>query len=358
MLTKQQIQVHALFTVCIVGLLPLRVEACPVCMALPTKTAADEVTLSETIVFAREDPDHPFCFTAVELLKGDAVVGDIDLFVDSYTRRQLKANPSYVVVLARTTGGAPWQSIGVADADFKTVIRRIVTFADGWAVASGPNKRYEFFLPLLGHKNPAIFELAYLELGRAPYSVIKKIASFVSRDELRPLLHQREYIKWRSLAILLLAQDASAADRDLIVDSFNGCQRFGSATNLSAWSTAYIEVDEVQAVQAIEDKYLRDPKRTEAEIRAVITALSVHGRSGHTHLRDRITRGYGAALANHPVVAGQIAKDLRDWQKWEYQEDINQLLSRPNIKFEMLEEKAIESYLRSKTLRTIGIERE
>jgi len=325
-------------------------NACPVCLPFPQKTAADYLIEGEVVVFAREDPGKPFSYKAVKVLKGNSGAISTDLFLDSLTRRRLKANENQVAVLVRAGDNQPWRNLGIANEEYQHVVRRILIFAQEWNGKAGARKRCEFFLSLFGHKNRALSELAYLELGRAPYSTIKRVARFVADSDLPPLLERREYIEWRSLAILMLAQSADERDRKFVEDSFDSCRRFSLTTNLAAWATAFIELNEGGAIELIEEEYLCNPGRTEPEVHAVITALSVHGRDGHTHLRDRIVRSYGIAIRNQPAVAGRIAKDLTDWKKWEYRKEVSQLAAESNIKFETWEAQAIQDYLKCSVL--------
>jgi hypothetical protein len=144
----------------------------------------------------------------------------------------------------------------------------------------------------------------------------------------------------------MLAQDAGRQDRELIGNSFRDCRRFSLTTNLAAWATAYIELHGVSAVEEIEATYLCNGDRTEAEVRAVITALSVHGRDGHTNLRDQIVKSYGTALRFHPNVAGPITADLTEWKKWMFQDDIAELLANHSIQFAASDALAIRNYLK------------
>ena len=72
-----------------------------------------------------------------------------------------------VVVLTRDGEDSRWRNLGVADAAYVAVVRRLVAFAPQWRGPQGM-QRVEFFLPLFGHENSTIHELAYLELARAP----------------------------------------------------------------------------------------------------------------------------------------------------------------------------------------------
>jgi hypothetical protein len=334
------------FGACLAVLLPIGAHACPVCFLLPTKTPADFLIESEFVVLARESPQQPFTYSPVQVLKGDSAPEEFGLFVDSTTRRRLKTNLNDAVVLVRMGRGKAWRSLGIADAEYQDVVQRILLFADTWTREGGSQERYKFFLSLFGNGNRRISELAYLELGRAPYSTIKKVARAVSPDDLRPILTRREYIEWRSLAILMLAQAPDEQDREFIESSFRDRQRFSLTTNLAAWTTAYVELNRLTAVEEIEEQYLRNANRTEAEVRAVITALSVHGRDGHVELRDRIAKSYGVALQFHPKVAGLIATDLTEWKQWDLRDEVAALLAKSETKFNTSDAKAIRNYLK------------
>ena len=323
----------------------IRVEACPVCFLMPTKTVADYIIESEFVVLARENPDIPFSYSLTERLKGQTTTEDFGLFVDSSTRRRLKANPEDVVVLVRLNSDQEWHSLGIADAQFQEIVKRILAYADHWKSNDGVNDRYRFFLSLLGNENRTVFELAYLELGRAPYSKIKEMAEFISPNEIRPILLRREYYQWRPLAIMLLAQNPSEKDRKLIEDSFDMCNQFSIKTNLAAWTTAYIEINGLSALDVIEEKYLSDANRTELEIRSIIIALSVHGLDGQSELRERIIKSYGLALQNHPHVTGLIVNDLKKWNKPDYRERIREIIKQSGIQFDRKATKAIMSFL-------------
>ena len=210
--------------------------ACPLCFPIPVKTATDYLLESETVVFARENPDKPFSYKVTRVLKGQTESTVIDQFLNSSVRRTLNSDPQLVVVLVWNNKNDSWQSLGIADTTYQQVVERIVSLEREWKGKDGIQKRYQFFVNLFGHENRTVFELAYLELGRAPYSMIKQFSRVIPIDTVRPFLSQREYIEWRPLAILLLAQSDDERDRQLIEKSFRSCQKFGRSTNLAAWA--------------------------------------------------------------------------------------------------------------------------
>ena len=286
-----------------------RLAACQICLPLPMATVADLVIQSDAVVFAREDLSNPYSFKAVDVLKGSELTGDIDLFVDSVTRRRLASDNNLAAVLVRAGETGRWRRVVVADEAYQRIVRRILILAPYWEREEGSTKRCEFFLPLLAHRNRALAELAYLELGRAPYEVIKHFSPLLSRTDIRPLLERPEYLEWRSLAILVLAFTADDGDRQLIKDKFHDCSTFSRRTNLAAWTAAYIETHGLSAVEVIEDRYLSNPQRSANEIEAVLTALAVHCQLAAYPLRDRILNAIMTGLQTHPGAASRIVSD-------------------------------------------------
>ncbi len=302
------------------------VKACLVCIPYPQMTAADYLIASDSVVLAREDPERPYHFALVAVLAGDPVDKPIDLFLDSLTRRRLAADSTLSVVLAEQDG--KWRPLGLATEDFETVVRQILRLAPQWRTAAPDSpQRLEFFADLLGHDDRQIHQLAFVEIGRAPYSMIKRLSGKVSKEEIHLFLHNPLYRDWHSLYILMLAQDADERARETITASMNSAQRFALTTNLAAWATAFIEIYQAAAITKIDKWYFHNENRTQEELLEVFRALSVHGNEGHRHLRDRIVQSFGVLLDNHPTMAPHIAKTLMGWQRWDLAEPMAGILA-------------------------------
>jgi hypothetical protein len=323
----------------VAGLIVASIEplhACMICIPVPEKTVADYLIESDIAVLAREDQARPFFYEPVEILKG---AGDgapiepveilkgiddgapIDLFMDSATRRRLASAPARAVVLVHGGAGRGWRSLGYADADYEEVIRHIIDHAAGWQTADHPD-RLEYFAGLLGHDNQILAELAYLEVGRAPYGKIKALSNRVRPEQIRRYLTDMAYYDWRPLAILMLAHVGNGQDRQHISRSFDLAEKHQIVGNLAAWATAYIEIEGADAIDRIENRYFRGSDRTRAELTEITKALSVHGSEGHVELRDRIVDAYAVLLENHPSMVGYVARDLAAWQHWRLTEQI------------------------------------
>jgi hypothetical protein len=289
------------------------VTACTLCVGLPEQSDADYLIRGHCVILAREDSGRPFSFAPLEVLKGEFDGRGIGLLVDSVTRRRLAADPELKVVLVQDQPRGPWRRLGLASPKFEAVVRRILVLSPSWEGKQGRIKRVEFFMPLFGHEDPQIYRLAYLEMGRADYGVIKRLGRVVQRAQIMPMLEQRQYIEWRPLAILILAQNPNVADRQYIWRSLESAQQLGLTRNLAAWTTAALEINSQRAISFIEEHYFRRLGRTPEELAEVLKALSLHGHAGSAKLRDRILAAYAVLLENHPAAKASIAGDLAAW---------------------------------------------
>lgn len=292
--------------------------ACQICVPFPKKSAADYLIEADAVVLAREDPDRPFHFRAIEVLRGRPGEELIDLFLDSSTRRQLAHFPSRSVVLVRRTadGKASWKRIATVDGETEAVVRTVLESASAWQ--EDPRQRVAFFADRLGHADRQLRDLAHLEVARAPYRRIRELGGMLTREEIYAFLGNVRYMEWHALHILLLAQSGHEDDRGFIRESLRKAARSGATTRLAAWATAAIELEQEAAVAFIEREYFRNPDRKPGEVKAVWQALSVHGTNGHVVLRDRIVESYRALLETHPGLTAEVAGDLIAWERTEY----------------------------------------
>ena len=241
------------------------VAACPICIGFPKNTDADYLLNGHCVVLARPGQHDPFQYALHEVLKGEYDGSKFDLLVDSATRRMLDAYQDRHVLLVQAKQHGPWQHLGTTTPEFDSIVRRLITVGMSWDGDKSAIERSQFFVPLFGHAEERIRNLAYLELGRAPYSIIRPLGRTISRDALSPFLDNRQYTEWQGLAILLLAQSESASDRERVLKSFQDCMQYGLVTNLSAWTAAAVEVDPMGSLQQIEANYFANVERTNGQ---------------------------------------------------------------------------------------------
>jgi hypothetical protein len=299
--------------------------ACQVCIPMPVKTLADRLLEANALVLAREDPERPFHYVTVKVLKGDPGDTPIDAFLPSMTRRELARYPQRHMLLARAGENDGWTALGIADEEYEGFVRRILGHQGSWKPMESDNpQRLAEFAPLLGHSNTRLHETAYLEIGRAPYKEIRRIATEVPIDTVRGILDDPLYLEWRSLAILMLAESQLPGDRERIRKTFDDKQRIGTTFNLAAWATAYLAIEGESGLEDIEQWYLTRPDRSREELREVVKALSVHAAADAT-LRKPVAEAYGRLLEVHPLLASDITHDLIAWRRWDFADRIRDI---------------------------------
>lgn len=299
-------------------------SACVICVPYPKSTHADQLLESEIIVAARENPDKPYSFRSVEILKGSIAdaSSDIDVFLNTITRKKLDLNSRHVVILSRLNSQSQWQWLSYANEEYQAFIKQVLDLGAGWQSTEGKTSRISFFSGHLTHNNRKIREQSYLEVGRASYDRIKSAAESVPREQIRLFLSDWRLVEWHSLYILMLGQSRHPEDIAYIKDHFNRSARFQSRTNLSAWATAFAETHPDTGIDTIEELYFANGSRDEKELIQVLTALSVlgteTGEDDHSRadiLRHQIVNSYATLLENYPGMAGWVAKDLTIWKR-------------------------------------------
>ncbi|MHC4451289.1 MAG: hypothetical protein ACYS0E_14315 [Planctomycetota bacterium] len=283
-------------------------RACQICYPLPKKSIADFLIEGETVLLAREDPDRPFHYRSIRVLKGVAPSKPLELFLDSGTRRVLKADPTRSVLLVKTSR---WQRLAVVDQPLRIVVDGVLQAAPRWK--QEPAARIDYFAKLFAHDNAVTRDLADLELARAPYAKLRQIGRQLPRARIRATLADGRYMQWWALHILLLGQSEDARDKKLIRDTVQSMARFHSPLHLGAWATAYVEIDPDKAIDFFETNYFRQ-SRSLQELRQVALAFSVQGKLGH---RDRIVASYKVLLDKHPALVSVVLDDLIAWRRTE-----------------------------------------
>ena len=317
---------------------------CTLCINFPEKTDVDFLADSNCVILARPTMEDPFTYSPTETLKGSFDGNEIGLLVDSMTRRVLAAESNRSVLLYQEFANGDWKSLGVVSDQYLPMVRRILVLSKRWSGEAGRTQRWQFFLPWFGHDDPRIRQLAYLELGRAPYSALKRLGKVAPRDAYTDMLADPKYLKWKSLAILLLGQSEDPNDKQTIRDAFSAAQRLAVTTNLAAWTAAVIEVDGDVALNAIEDHYFGNAARSVEETDAIFQALSMHG-SNDDGMEDTIVQLYRRTLRAHPEYAPRVAEDLMAWERFELKTELNQSLLGNAFREE--ERRSIRRYLRA-----------
>jgi hypothetical protein len=119
----------------------------------------------------------------------------------------------------------------------------------------------------------------------------------------------------------MLGQSRHPDDMAYIRNKVEAAAAYGSKINLSAWVSAFIEMNPDTGVEEIENLYFSGQRRTPGELQEVCKSLSTLGSEDGMRVsrelierRNRIVRSYASLLENHPQMAGLVARDLTVWQ--------------------------------------------
>jgi hypothetical protein len=311
-------------------------DACQICTphplemggaGTPVKTDVDYLIQSRTAILAREDPQKPYTYAPVEILKGHIGNTPINLFLNTAIRRRLAADKQSAVLIVHPQAGQKWRRLGIVDAEYQALMRRIVQLSPLWQTNATYNKhRLAFFARLLGHENRRIHILACSEVSQAPYNMIKLLAHVWPRGAVWASLKEKLDTRCHALGIMTLAHRGHPDDLAFIARSFDDAWRSKATTNLSALAASQIEIEGIAGITKIENRYFRPTDRKLEEVVAVFTALSVHGGAGTIHLRDRIVQSYTILLENYPDMAGYVARDLAAWRLWTLADELAEIL--------------------------------
>ena len=296
-------------------------NACSICVPFPKTTLADVLNEKDSVILAREKIGKPFYFRTVEVLKGENAGDDFKAYIYSVDRRKLSKNLNDVAVFGKKSSDDDWLYVAYADREYQAFVREIILQAGNWQNFKGSLRRIDFFAKRLTDDNPRIHDQAYLEVGRAPYSSIKRIAGSIPRQKIRKFLTNWSLVEWHSLYILMLGQSRHPDDRAYIRNELEECARHQFKLNLSAWVTAFIESQPDSGVEEIEKLYFSSGHRTQDELQEVLKGFSVLGSEGGIppkpeilDRRQRIIKSYATLLDNYPMMAGLVAKDLTNWK--------------------------------------------
>jgi hypothetical protein len=228
------------------------------------------------------------------------------------------------MVLARSARDGTWSQLGLTRPAYERVVRAILSRADRWRPGETDNaERLDWFVPLLGHADHRLHELAYLEIGRAPYAEIRRLARRIPAQTLEAMLAEPRYLEWRSLAILMLGESERQADQTRVREALSQKARLHSSLNLAAWATALLAVDGADGLRWLGMLYLSDNHRGREELKAVIQAVSVYT-AAEPLLRDQAAEFYRHMLARHPTMAPVLVHDLIAWKRWDFAAPVQQ----------------------------------
>jgi hypothetical protein len=292
--------------------------ACPICLGAGQPSKAQELVTAPDVVLAVPTRDASR-FRVTQVIKGKRPPGGT--IEGGYPRSgPVPAAPrsGKPLLLVSDEQLPTWQVLGAIDAGHSGWLRKVAAgkraadmSAEEWRA------RVALVVPYLENPEPLVAEIAYAELTAAPYAALRAAKPRLSGSAVRRWLADPDLAARQPPYLLLLGFVGNAQDAAVLEQRLDAARKSGDATNLGAMMAADLELRGVARMGWVDDKYLRDRKRSTREIEAVILALGAHGQANGTIARERVIRSYRMFIRERKDLAGLVAPDLASWNYWD-----------------------------------------
>jgi len=294
--------------------------ACPICLGAGQPSKAQELVNAPDVVLAIPTRD-PSRFRVTHVIKGKRLPGDT--IEGGYPRSAPvpgTATPrsGMPLLLVSDDHFPTWEVLGAIDAGHSGWLRKLAAgkraadmSAEEWRA------RVALAAPYLENREPLVAEIAYAELAAAPYAALGAAKPRLSASAVRRWLADSELAPRERLYLLLLGLAGNAQDAAILEQRLEAASQSGDATNLGPMLAADLELRGEARMSWVDDRYLRDPKRSSREIEAVVLALGVHGDTNATIPRERVIRSFRLFIRERKDLAGLVAPDLAAWNYWD-----------------------------------------
>lgn len=294
--------------------------ACPLCMGAFQQSKAQELVSAPHAVLAVPTAE-PGRFRVIEVVKGERPAsGSVN---GAYPRngpalQAAESTRGKSLLLVRDELFPTWTILGVIGADHLGWLRKLAVekpaaemSLDDWRA------RAALALPYIESHEPLAAEMAYGELAEVPYPALRTLKSHLAAPALRRWIADPERTARQPLYFLLLgiagnAQDAAALERRL-----DAAWTSSDATNVGPMIAADLELRGPARMAWVDEKYMRDRRRSTQELEAALLALSVQGNANGAIPRERVVQSYRTFIKEHRDVAGFVAQDFAAWQYWD-----------------------------------------
>jgi len=296
------------------------VIACPLCMGAFQQTKAQELVTASHAVLAVPTAE-PSRFRVIEVVKGERPASG--MVEGGYPRN----GPAFEVagstsgkslLLVRDDLLPTWTILGTIGADHLGWLRKLAAgkpaaemSPDDWRLNAA------LVLPYLESREPLAAEIAYGELAAVPYATLRTLKSRLAAPAVRRWVADPERLARQPLYLLLLGITGNAQDANGLEQRLETAWLSNDATNLSAMIAADLELRGPSRMAWVDEKYMRDQRRSTRELEAALLSLSVQANANGVIPRERVIQSYRMFIKEHRDLAGFVAPDLATWQNWD-----------------------------------------
>jgi hypothetical protein len=311
--------------------------ACPICFAGRVTPLGQKIDAADAVVLAT--PLGPSrAFRAITAIKGAVAAGTL-IFDTNPAPRELVA-PGRPLLLVRNKSSQQWSALGSIGESEASWLRRFAVGGPAFGTAVKPTwpqtldatfdmtdarwaDRLALVAPKLESSERLAAEIAYGEVARAPYRLLRDLHGSLNAGEVLAWLEDSALAARRPAYMLLLGIVGGPAEADIIESRIEAQRGQHSAANLAALIAADLEIRGPSRVTFIEETYFADKTRKLAEIEAALLALSVQGTADATIPRARVVAAYRTFIKARPPMAAFVIQDLTGWRAFDAAGDLD-----------------------------------
>lgn len=340
------------------------VVACPICFSGRLPQTGQKIDAADIVALAAPLGENG-SYRIVQSVKGELAPGV--LVADASSPSPELQTSGALTLIVRNRSSQRWAALGSAG---EAEVAWLQAFAGGGPEGSrstsapwprGPNAagdlkdeewiaRLRLVAPALESANRLIAEIAYSELARAPYRLMRHLRGARSPAEVQTWLVSETLAARRPGYLLLLGIVGGDNEAASIEAQIAQRHAAGDADNLSALITAALELRGPSQLRFVIDAYLSDKAREVSEIEAALLALSVQGTADAAIPRAEVVSAYGAFVRARPAMAGFVVQDLMEWRAFELIPDFQAALASGAMR-DKASQAMVLSYLRRDTAR-------
>ncbi len=293
-------------------------RACPVCLPAAGPSMAQSLARADAVLLLAPERGG---WRVEAVVKGTAP--------EAIPLGRLDAVPhGWAHVVLRDAAAAPWRAVGAMPLEQLGWLQALVRAAvDPPSDVGSWHAHLARMLPALEHPSSWMAAVAHDEIARAPYERMRALAPQLDARLLARWLDDPALGARTPLYTLLLGVAGGASAVARIERQLARAARDGDATDLAARLVADLEM-RPDRVRWVEATYLQDARRSPAEVRAALLALSVQGQADGAVPRSRVVQAYRAFIRSGHPLAGYVAPDLAGWKDESAVPDYVALLAR------------------------------
>jgi hypothetical protein len=253
------------------------------------------------------------------------------------------------VLLMRNALGQRWSSAGAIDAEYACWLRQLAATYRSDRPHSVPawprstqtvseltddewRERIALVAPYLEDPEPLAADIAYGEISRAPYNVLRTLKQKLTATTVARWTDDPKLVARHPTYTLLLGIAGGPDQAPSLERRIDAAWMARDAKNLAAMLAADLELRGPSRVDSLEKRYFSDGNRTLPEIEAALLALSVQGGANGAIPRARVIAAYRSFMRERKAMAGFVASELADWEYWDATEDYVALLKSNAVK--------------------------